>query len=224
MISTTLDRIWQNNPCEEGWNRLATTLGVRKYRDLTDSKIDTVTLHEFCRSIPMSTILKSNGIGDALWCVDKTANKLNRVKVIYLITRHVVPHMPDELAEVYNHFHKQVDALMMDVISVPVYDRDQCRKQLGTIIAACHDQVKPLFRSYRFNNMQENHAEKVRMLRLTDIVMHGICYHATDSLHVTWVRTFAYIRQYMNSEFVCADEQFTEECFADLLKFFDKGR
>ena len=52
-ITTTLNRIRAHGPCKEGWERLLKYLGKTKADD---------------EPLPFSVILKSNGIGDALWC------------------------------------------------------------------------------------------------------------------------------------------------------------
>ncbi len=53
MITTTLNRIRPQRPCEEGWEKLLKYLGKTKADD---------------DPLPFSTILESNGLQDALWC------------------------------------------------------------------------------------------------------------------------------------------------------------
>ena len=54
MYCTTLNRIRKHSPCELGWKKLLNHLGKTKADD------------EF---LPMTTILDSNGLDDALWCL-----------------------------------------------------------------------------------------------------------------------------------------------------------
>ena len=54
MITTTLRQIRQHNPCSEGWRTLLTFLGKTGVDD---------------DPLPLVTILQSNGLDDALWCL-----------------------------------------------------------------------------------------------------------------------------------------------------------
>lgn len=54
MITTTLNAIRAEHPCEDGWKRLLTDLGKTKADD---------------EPLPLVTILESNGVDDALWCL-----------------------------------------------------------------------------------------------------------------------------------------------------------
>ena len=54
MITTTLRQIRQHNPCSEGWRTLLTFLGKTGADD---------------DPLPLVTILQSNGLDDALWCL-----------------------------------------------------------------------------------------------------------------------------------------------------------
>ena len=54
MITTTLNAIRAEHPCEDGWKRLLTDLGKTKADD---------------EPLPLVTILDSNGVDDALWCL-----------------------------------------------------------------------------------------------------------------------------------------------------------
>ena len=53
MITTTLNRIREHVPCENGWERLLAGLGKTK----ADDEI-----------LPFAKVLEINGLGDALWC------------------------------------------------------------------------------------------------------------------------------------------------------------
>ena len=53
MIHTTLNRIKAHDPCEAGWKKLLKHLGKTKADDAR---------------LSFATILKSNGLADALWC------------------------------------------------------------------------------------------------------------------------------------------------------------
>ena len=54
MITTTLRQIRQHDPCKEGWRTLLTFLGKTGADD---------------EPLPLTTILQSNGLDDALWCL-----------------------------------------------------------------------------------------------------------------------------------------------------------
>jgi len=54
MITTTLRKIRQHNPCSEGWRTLLTFLGKTGADD---------------DPLPLVTILQSNGLDDTLWCL-----------------------------------------------------------------------------------------------------------------------------------------------------------
>ena len=54
MITTTLRQIRQHNPCSEGWRTLLSSLGKTGADD---------------DPLPLVTILQSNGLDDALWCL-----------------------------------------------------------------------------------------------------------------------------------------------------------
>ena len=53
-LSTTLNKIREHSPCQDGWTKLLATLGKTKSDD---------------KSVLFETILDSNGLDDALWCL-----------------------------------------------------------------------------------------------------------------------------------------------------------
>ena len=54
MIYTTLNKIREHGPCEDGWVKLLSFLGKTKADD---------------EPLPLITILESNGLDDTLWCL-----------------------------------------------------------------------------------------------------------------------------------------------------------
>ena len=54
MLTTTLNHIRDNHPCTEGWTRLLAGLGKTKADD---------------EPVAYATILRINGLDDALWCM-----------------------------------------------------------------------------------------------------------------------------------------------------------
>lgn len=54
MIYTTLNKIREHGPCEDGWVQLLSFLGKTKADD---------------EPLPLLTILESNGLDDTLWCL-----------------------------------------------------------------------------------------------------------------------------------------------------------
>ena len=53
MITTTLNKIREHQPCTDGWKKLLSHLGKSEADD---------------EPLPFAVILKSNGLDDALWC------------------------------------------------------------------------------------------------------------------------------------------------------------
>lgn len=53
-LTTTLNAIRLHSPCEEGWRKLLAHLGKTKADD---------------EPLPLLTIVQSNGVDDALWCL-----------------------------------------------------------------------------------------------------------------------------------------------------------
>jgi hypothetical protein len=53
-MNTTLNNIRANSPCTDGWKKLLTNLGKTEADD---------------EPLPLTTILESNGLDDALWCL-----------------------------------------------------------------------------------------------------------------------------------------------------------
>ena len=58
MITTTLQKIRRHSPCRKGWNILLSSLGKTGADD---------------DPLPLTTILQSNGLDDALWCLRTVA-------------------------------------------------------------------------------------------------------------------------------------------------------
>jgi len=54
MITTTLNKIRDHKPCEDGWEKLLKYLGKTSADD---------------EPLPLLTILDSNGLDDTLWCL-----------------------------------------------------------------------------------------------------------------------------------------------------------
>ena len=59
-ITTTLNAIRERSPCEDGWEKLLKHLGKKKADD---------------EPLAFSTILESNGLDDALWCLRSLPEK-----------------------------------------------------------------------------------------------------------------------------------------------------
>ena len=62
MITTTLNKIRDHSPCQEGWGKLLKHLGKTKADD---------------EPLPFAVIVESNGLDDALWCC-RTAPERDR--------------------------------------------------------------------------------------------------------------------------------------------------
>ena len=65
MLYTTFNKLHENNACKEGYKKLAEYLGgVKSYGKDTP--------------IPLTVVLESNGLGDALWCLSATVEDCER--------------------------------------------------------------------------------------------------------------------------------------------------
>lgn len=66
MITTTLQEIRQYSPCADGWKKLLLHLG----KTTADNE-----------PLPLITILKSNGLDDAIWCL-RTLSSEHRDRIV----------------------------------------------------------------------------------------------------------------------------------------------
>ena len=89
VVTTTLRQIRQHEPCADGWRTLLSSLGKTGADD---------------EPLPLTTILRSNGLDDALWCL-RTITGYDRE-----ITRFV-------LACVQEVSHLMTDKRSLDVLS-----------------------------------------------------------------------------------------------------------
>jgi len=82
MIYTTLKRIRDAGPCQEGWAKLLKSLDKTKADD---------------KPLPLTRIISSNGIDDALWCL-RTINSYDAVWRLFAVwsCRQVQHLMTDE--------------------------------------------------------------------------------------------------------------------------------
>ncbi len=69
MITTTLNEIRAHQPCSDGWQKLLAHLGKTKADD---------------EPLPLVTVLDSNGLDDALWCL-RTRPDLNNLWRLYAV-------------------------------------------------------------------------------------------------------------------------------------------
>ena len=78
MITTTLRQIRQHNPCREGWRTLLSALGKTEVDD---------------EPLPLTTILQSNGLDDALWCLRTITGYDKEIIRFALACAHEVSHL-----------------------------------------------------------------------------------------------------------------------------------
>ena len=78
MLTTTLNRIREHSPCENGWKKLLGFLGKTK----ADDEI-----------LPYSVILESNGLDDALWCMRTETKYENEWRTFALKCARRVEHL-----------------------------------------------------------------------------------------------------------------------------------
>ena len=69
MYHTTLNKIRSHNPCCEGWEKLLKHLGKKKADD---------------EPVSLKTILESNGIDDALWCL-RTVDDIDKEERLFAV-------------------------------------------------------------------------------------------------------------------------------------------
>ena len=69
MIYTTLNKIRAHSPCKEGWMKLLSHLGKTNADD---------------ELLPLVTVLDSNGLEDALWCL-RSVPECNNVWRLYAV-------------------------------------------------------------------------------------------------------------------------------------------
>jgi len=74
MLTTTLNRIRERNPCGDRWEKLLTHLGKTQPDD---------------EPLTYLTILESNGFDDALWCCRAEEDKYQRRTLIVMIVAKV---------------------------------------------------------------------------------------------------------------------------------------
>jgi hypothetical protein len=81
-VRTTLNKIREYSPCTEGWEKLLKTLGKTKADD---------------ESLEILTILDSNGLDDALWCLQAVDTHKSEMRLFSVWCARQVQHlMTDE--------------------------------------------------------------------------------------------------------------------------------
>ena len=110
VVTTTLRQIRQHEPCADGWRTLLSSLGKTGADD---------------EPLPLTTILQSNGLDDALWCL-RTITGYDRE-----ITRFV-------LACVQEVSHLMTDQRSLDVLSALERHLESplSREELDQVLAA----------------------------------------------------------------------------------------
>ena len=81
-MTTTLSKIRKHSPCSDGWTNLLATLGKTKADD---------------EPLSILTILDSNGLDDALWCLRAVENEDKKIRLFAVWCARQVQHlMKDE--------------------------------------------------------------------------------------------------------------------------------
>ena len=100
---TTLNKIREHSPCEDGWKKLLATLGKTKSDD---------------EPLSILTVLDSNGQDDALWCLRAVDGHDMEIRLFVVwCARQVQPLMTDrsirtlDVAERYAHGQASLDEL-----------------------------------------------------------------------------------------------------------------
>lgn len=80
-MNTTLNAIRAHSPCSDGWAKLLTNLGKTKADD---------------EPLAITTILESNGLNDALWCLRAVTSRDQEIRLLAVEYARSVQHlMPD---------------------------------------------------------------------------------------------------------------------------------
>ena len=77
-MKTTLNKIKDNSPCIDGWKKLLKHLGKTKSDD---------------ESLSILTILKSNGLDDALWCLRAVDGEDKKIRLYAVWCARQVQHL-----------------------------------------------------------------------------------------------------------------------------------
>jgi len=77
-MKTTLNKIRENSPCEDGWKKLLKHLGKTAADD---------------ESLPILTVLDSNGLDDALWCLRAVEGKDREIRLFAVWCARQVEHL-----------------------------------------------------------------------------------------------------------------------------------
>jgi hypothetical protein len=77
-MKTTLNRIRKHNPCKEGWSKLLTYLGKTSADD---------------KPLEIATIVKSNGLDGALWCLRAVEGEDRKVRLFAVWCARRVQHL-----------------------------------------------------------------------------------------------------------------------------------
>lgn len=77
-MKTTLNQIRDCNPCRKGWTRLLTHLGKTKADD---------------KSLAILTVLESNGLDDALWCLQTVKDKDKEIRLYAVWCARQIQHL-----------------------------------------------------------------------------------------------------------------------------------
>ena len=77
-MKTTLNRIRKNRPCKEGWSKLLTDLGKTSADD---------------EPLEIATIVQSNGLYDALWCLRAVEGEDRKIRLFTVWCARRVQHL-----------------------------------------------------------------------------------------------------------------------------------
>lgn len=78
---TTLNQIREKSPCESGWRKLLAHLGKTKAYD---------------EPVAITTILDSNGLDDALWCLQAVKSHDREIRLFCVWCARQVQHLMDD--------------------------------------------------------------------------------------------------------------------------------
>jgi len=77
-MKTTLNRIREHSPCAEGWSKLLTYLGKTSADD---------------EPLEIATIVESNGLDDALWCLQAVEGEDRKIRLFAVWCARRVQHL-----------------------------------------------------------------------------------------------------------------------------------
>ena len=127
VVTTTLRQIRQQGPCSEGWRTLLTFLGKTRVDD---------------EPLPLTTILQSNGLDDALWCLRTVAGYDKEITRFALACAQEVKHLMtdqrslDALDAVERHLESPLSREELDRVLAAAWEAEVAEAAVWAAVEA----------------------------------------------------------------------------------------